>query len=320
MTNTHRAYHPTHPVLGILQLCGGGNFYQISLCFFAFFLLCIAPFPAAGDNSLKIPPLQGRINDGAGMLSAATIQQLDQLLSELEKTDSSQIAVLTVNSLRGYDIETYALKTAEAWKLGQKGLDNGALLLIAKNDRKIRIEVGYGLEGVLTDLVAGRIIRDIITPQFKAGNFNQGVINGVGALVAAVKGEFNAEQFSEVKHGTLSGDLTGFIVFLLVSLFNIGKLSAKRRALGAVLGAIAVPVISSLFQGFSWLLFLTLIPIGAIVGYLASAFLGSMGTSSSGRTRSGNYHRGSFGGGGGFGGGFSGGGGGFGGGGASGSW
>ncbi len=101
-------------------------------------------------------------------------------------------------------------------KLGQKGLDNGALLLIAKNDRKIRIEVGYGLEGVLTDLTSGRIIRDIITPQFRNGNFDQGVIDGVSAMIAAVRGEFSAQNV--VPSGETIGWTTigGFIIFLLL--------------------------------------------------------------------------------------------------------
>jgi uncharacterized protein len=275
-------------------------------------------FCAAADSSLKIPELRGRVNDQADMLSGTTEQHLDRLLAQLEKDETTQLAVLTVPSLQGRTIEEYALKTVEKWKLGQKGLDNGALLLIAKNDRKIRIEVGYGLEGVLTDLVAGRIIRDIITPRFKAGNFDQGVMDGVTAMVAAVKGEFKAEQFRNGGGSTFSEETTGLIIFLLVALFNIGKFSGKRKMLAAILGGIAVPATVSLLQGFSWLRFMVLIPVGAVMGYLFSAVLGAMGVSPSGYSRGSGYRGGGFGGS--SGGGFGGGGGGFGGGGASGGW
>ncbi len=263
-----------------------------------------------------IPSLTARVNDYAAMLSSATRQQLESILAALEREESTQLAVLTIDSLQGENLEDFSLKVVEKWRLGQKGLDNGALLLIAKNDRKLRIEVGYGLEGVLTDLTSGRIIRDIITPQFKNGNFDQGVIDGVSAMIAAVRGEFTAQ--TAVSSGKQSADdISGFVVFLLFILFNIGRILGRKKMVAASLSAVIAPVIGSLFFGFQWLLFLALIPAGFFAGFLASLLLAHIGSSGrrSGVFRgysSGGFSRG--------GGGFSVGGGGFGGGGSSGGW
>jgi uncharacterized protein len=267
-------------------------------------------------TAMEIPTLTARVNDYAGMLSPATRQQLDSVLVTLEKEESTQLAVLTINSLEGENLEDFSLKVVEKWKLGQKGLDNGALLLIVKNDRKIRIEVGYGLEGVLTDLTSGRIIRDIITPQFRNGHFDQGVIDGVSAMIAAVRGEFNGQNV--VTSGKQSkNDTSGFVVFFLFILFNIGRVFGRHKVLAAGIGAIVAPVMGGLFLGFQWLLLLMLIPAGGLAGFLASFVLGNISSSSS--RRIGGFHSNSSGGFGG-GGGFSGGGGGFGGGGSSGGW
>ena len=133
---------------------------------------------AAQAYGLEVPILKGRVNDYAGILSSTTENQLETVLNELEQADSTQIVVLTLPSLEGENIEDYSIRVADSWRIGRKGLDNGAILIIFKNDRKLRLEVGYGLEGTLTDLIAGRIIGNIIVPQFKNGNFDQGVIDG----------------------------------------------------------------------------------------------------------------------------------------------
>ncbi|WP_205623696.1 TPM domain-containing protein [Desulfogranum japonicum] len=117
-------------------------------------------------QAAQVPKLGGRVNDYAAMLSPETRQQLNTQLAALEASDSTQIVVLTIDSLEGESLDAYSLKVAETWGIGKKGTDNGALLLVAKNDRKIRIEVGYGLEAVLTDLLSGRIIDVLITPEF----------------------------------------------------------------------------------------------------------------------------------------------------------
>ncbi len=268
--------------------------------------------------ALEIQSLTARVNDYAAMLSPATKQQLESVLAALEQSDSTQLAVLTITSLEGENLENFSLKVVEKWKLGQKNLDNGALLLIAKNDRKLRIEVGYGLEGVLTDLQSGRIIRDIITPQFRNGNFDQGVIDGVSAMIAVVRGEFGTQD--TLDSGKKSPeDSAGFMIFLLFVLFNIGKMLGRNKMMAATIGAVAAPIIGSLFLGLQWLILLALIPGGFVAAYLASLLLGNFSGPSGGRfggRSSGGFGGGGFSGGGGFGGG----GGGFGGGGSSGSW
>jgi len=273
--------------------------------------------------ALEVPKLKGRVNDYADMLSPSTEQQLDTALREFERTDSTQIVVLTIPSLEEDSLEDFSMRVAENWKIGQKGLDNGAILLISKNDRKLRIEVGYGLEGKMTDLMAGRIIRDVIAPRFRSGQYDQGVIEGVQAMIRLTRGEF--ESGSEAQPaGKGRPDYRGFFSMSLVFLFLINVLGRVRRSLGALAGGLLFPIISSGFfhLGVTWALLS--IPIGIVVGLLLSLF-GGPASFGHGRGRGGGMWMGGFGGGGGgsssggFGG-FSGGGGGFGGGGASGRW
>jgi len=283
-----------------------------------FVLLCAVQYSFA----LEVPTLNQRVTDKAGMLSSATVTQLNQVLTSFEQEESTQIALLTIGSLQGDNLESFALKVVEQWQLGREDLDNGALLLIARDDRKIRIEVGYGLEGSLTDLTAGRIIRNTITPQFKNGNFDQGIIDGVSDMIAAVRGEYTGEA-PQKKQGK-QDEVTGYIIFLSFLLFNLGKIFGRNKMLGGVVGAGVLPLAISLFVGFSWYMFLILIPAGFLVGYLSSLLMGRSRSTRGirrGRNRNSNNFPGGFGGGSfGGGGGFSGGGGGFGGGGASGGW
>ena len=273
-------------------------------------LLGVGLRSAAG---LEVPRLTGHVNDQAGILSPATVQQLEASLAAFASQDSTQIVVLTIPSLAGEALEDYSLRVAEQWQIGQKGLDNGALLLIAKNDRKIRIEVGYGLEGKLTDLIAGRIIRDVIGPQFRNGNFDQGIIDGVSAIMATTKGEFTAPVDQTVSS---SGDPEGMLVFLVFGLLIIGRIFSRRKGLAAGVGGVFAPIIGLIALGPKLLILLALIPIGMIAGLLAAVAGGSSGSGRSGGFSSGGFGSSS----GGFGGGFSGGGGSFGGGGASGGW
>ena len=157
-------------------------------------ILFLIPLFALTLLALDVPALKGRITDNAGLLSSDAAIRIEQKLSSLETSDSTQIAVLTVPTLDGDSIEDFSMRVVEQWKLGQKGLDNGALLIIAKDDRKLRIEVGYGLEGKLTDATSGRIIRQVIVPYFKRNDFEGGVEAGVDAMIAATKGEFKAPE------------------------------------------------------------------------------------------------------------------------------
>lgn len=266
---------------------------------------------------LEVPKLTGHINDLAGMLSPSTVQQLEGSLAAFADQDSTQIVVLTIPSLDGEALENYSLRVAEQWQLGQKDLDNGALLLVAKNDRKIRIEVGYGLEGQLTDLIAGRIIRDIIGPQFRNGNFDQGIIDGVSAIMATVKGEFTASP--DPAAGSSNSDPEGMLVMLIFAMLFLGRVFSRHKVLAAGVGGIVAPIIGFISLGAKWLILFALIPIGAVAGLIAALAGGSSIGRHSGRGS--GWSSGSFGSSSGsFGGGFSGGGGGFGGGGASGGW
>jgi len=164
--------------------------WQPSVLFALALLLASAPLMAAFPPA---PALKQRVNDYAGMISPQARQQIEQKLAALEAEDGTQIAILTVPSLEGEPIEEFSIRVAEAWKLGDEKRDNGVLLIVSKGDRKVRIEVGYGLEGTLTDLESGRIIRGVIQPAFKSGDFDAGFTGAADALVAAVKGEYKAE-------------------------------------------------------------------------------------------------------------------------------
>jgi uncharacterized protein len=136
-----------------------------------------------------VPALHSRVVDRAGILTPTARESLEQSLAAFERKTGHQIVVHTTPSLEGLPIEDYSLRVAEAWKIGQKGLDNGVILTIAPNEREMRIEVGYGLEGVLPDAVAARIIRERITPEFRAGRMDAGIAAGVDAIEAVVEGE-----------------------------------------------------------------------------------------------------------------------------------
>jgi len=285
-------------------------------------MVCLLLMVPLAAHALDVPPLKGRVNDYADMLSPSAEGRLDLLLQELEASDATQIVVLTIPSLDGDSLEDFSIRVAEQWKIGQKNLDNGAILLIAKADRKLRIEVGYGLEGRLTDLTAGRIISQIIVPRFKAGQIDQGITTGVEAMVEAVRGEFTATEAPSRGRGPDQRSGNGLFGLMLVFFF-LNVLGRLRRSLGALAGAVIVPIVGIAIFGFSLTLLALLIPVGVVAG-LVAGFLGSPLVFGHAGHRSG---RGGFwigGGGGGLGGGgfggFSGGGGGFGGGGASGGW
>jgi uncharacterized protein len=293
---------------------------RLKTCAAALLVVMLAALTAISVAALDVPRLKGHVNDYAGMLSPASGRQLEALLTDFEQKESTQIALLTVPSLEGDSLEDFSIRVAEAWKIGQKEADNGAILLIAKADRKIRIEVGYGLEGRLTDLLAGRIIRNVIAPHFKAGAFDQGIAAGISAMIDVVRGEFSADESPPPSRPKQTGIP---LLPLLAIFFLLNALGRASRTMGAVAGGVLAPVAGGLFFGLGPMFLLALIPVGIAAGLLVSMIGGplSMGH---GSRRGGGYWGGGFGGGGGFSsggfGGFSGGGGGFGGGGASGGW
>jgi len=293
----------------------------LKTCAAALLVVLLASLTAISVAALDVPRLKGHVNDYAGMLSPASVRQLETLLTDFEQKESTQIALLTVPSLAGDSLEDFSIRVAEAWKIGQKEPDNGAILLIAKADRKIRIEVGFGLEGRLTDLLAGRIIRNVIAPHFKAGAFDQGIAAGIAAMIDAVQGEFSAAESPPPSRPKQTGIP---LLPLLAILFLINALGRASRTIGAVAGGVLAPVAGGLFFGLGPMLLLALIPVGIAAGLVVSLIGGPLSMGHGGSRRGGGYWGGGFGGGGGFSsggfGGFSGGGGGFGGGGASGGW
>jgi len=282
------------------------------------FLLTITAMFTVPAHALDIPKLTGYVNDYAGMISPQAKATLEQELSAFEQSDSTQIVIVTIPSLEGEVLEQFSVKVAEAWKIGQKGKDNGIIFLVSKEDRKLRIEVGRGLEGTITDLMAGRIIDLVVKPRFKRGDFDNGFPAGVHSLIDATRGEFKADQQTGGKQRARgSGDFSRLITFLIFGSMALLLLGSVSKVLSGATGALGLPVIVSLL----------LSPVGliagiilAIIGLIAGLFLPALFSAGG---RGSGFGGGGFGGssGGGFGGGgFSGGGGGFGGGGASGNW
>ncbi len=285
-----------------------------------------------------VPQLTGRINDYARMISPATAQALEGELARFEASDSTQIVVLTIPSLKGEDLEDFSIKVAESWKIGHQGVDNGVILLVAKDDRKVRIEVGRGLEGRLTDLVAGRIVRNLIIPRFKTGDFDGGITAGVTGIMEVVRGEYKGPP-REPAASRGGMPIFTLLIFLFVALIFAGALSWIA---GAVVGAIGLPAIAKLsFPVLTLPILGGIAVVGVIAGLLVHAVFSGGGGKTGGRRRgrggggggigsfligfllAGPFFGGGWGGGGSSGGdfgGFSGGGGDFGGGGASGDW
>ncbi len=272
--------------------------------------------------ALDAPTLSGRVNDLAGMLSPETRQRLEQTLAAFERETSNQVGVLTVPSLQGDDIDQFAIRVAEAWKLGQKGRDNGVLLILAQAERKVRIEVGMGLQGVLPDITAARIIRETMRPYLKSGNFDQGIAVGVDAIIAATKGEFKGDaQPLEKHHSKQSPSIIKIFMSVAVAAAVLGLFS---RYLGGAAGAVGLPLAASMtFPGLGLLTLLLLAVVGLVAGFLLSLLAsGLLGGGGGGGFYGGGWGGGFYGGGGSSGGGdsFSGGGGDFDGGGSSGDY
>ncbi len=259
----------------------------------------------------------GYISDFAGIISSATKQQLEILLTQVEATNSVQVAVVTITSLGGDTIENYAVKLFEDWKIGQKGKDNGILLLVAKEDRKLRIEVGYGLEGTLTDAQSGMIIRNIITPRFKENNYDQGIKDGVMAIASVLGGEPLVEPNRSATSASDAIERMTGIFFLGIFLLQwfVSILSrTKSWWLGGVIGGAAGVIFAGIWGLLGFGLIGLLIDYVVSKQYKQSTMTGSYPWWIGGKSGFGGGHSGGGGGFGGFGGGRSGGGG------SSGSW
>jgi uncharacterized protein len=284
-----------------------------------FLFAATMPWVAAAQSLQPIPALAARVTDLTGTLTSAERSALEEKLSAFEARKGAQIAVLVVPTTQPEAIEQYSIRVVDAWKLGREKPDDGALLLVALQDRALRIEVGRGLEGALTDLVSNRIITETITPRFREGDFAGGISAGVDRMISVVDGEPLPEP---EKHWTGPPDIGGMLPILFFVVFFASTI--LRAIFGRALGSLATGGVAG---GLAW--FITqLLGISIGVGLIGLVLSLAMGFGNGGRWSSrpghGGWTTGNWGGrGGGFGGGgggFRGGGGSFGGGGASGRW
>jgi uncharacterized protein len=187
---------------------------------------------------VAIPPLTGRVVDVTGTLSSNDIASLTQTLKDLELRKGSQIAVLIVPTTQPETIEQYSIRVADAWKIGRRKIDDGALIVVAKDDYKIRIEVGYGLEGSLTDVTARRIIDEVITPKFRRGDFAAGIFAGLTRVIDVINGEPLPRPAPEATHGQdLDSFLNPFDPFVLFGIYTI--IVVCRSLFGRLVGSVA---------------------------------------------------------------------------------
>jgi uncharacterized protein len=292
------------------------------------FLLC---WPFAATAQVAVPPLSGRVVDQTGTLSAGDIDTLTQRLKDLQTRKGSQVAVLIVTTTQPEAIEQFSIRVAEAWKIGRKKIDDGALLVVAKNDHKLRIEVGYGLEGAIPDVTARRIIDEIIVPRFRTNDFAGGISAGVDRIIGLIDGEPLPAPQPEASHGVVNSTLMELIFSPFGFLGYAAIAAAMRGLLGRLLGS---GVTAGIVGTIIWLImgslavsaifsvaafFLTMFADGILSasqqagrsgrGGYGGSWSGSSGSSWSSGSSSSSSDSG-----------FSGGGGDFGGGGASGSW
>ena len=285
------------------------RFAALLLCLFSV-LTWAAPETA---GLVAVPSLTARVTDQTSTLDAGQRAALEQKLAAFEARKGAQVVVLLLPTTQPESIEQFGIRLFDAWKIGRKGVDDGVMLIVAKDDRRLRIEVGYGLEGALNDATAKRIISEIITPQFKAGNFSGGIDAGVDAILKVVDGEPLPEPVAASREGAGFGRLADIPEVMLIGLAMIVIVGGTilRKLFGNFLGSAVAGGISA---GLGWLL------VGGLFGLIAGGLIGlllaifGLDILLSGVLRGGS--------GGGFsgGGGFGGGGGSGGGGGASGSW
>jgi len=203
--------------------------------FYRIVLLFLLGMPVVGEAQRAVPSLANRrVHDEAGVLSAQTNAYLEQSLKAFEDSTSNQIAVLIVNSLDGETIDQFGIRVADAWKLGTQDKDNGVILIIAMSDRKMRIEVGQGLEGPLPDAICNRIIRNEMAPAFRRGDYDAGVIASVDAVRKAIKGEYRG---TGPKRGRKGGSAAGFLILLIILIIVMRGRNGGGRGHGWSSGA-----------------------------------------------------------------------------------
>lgn len=286
----------------------------MSLC-----VLALLFFAISSSAEVPVPPLKTRVTDLTGTLSASQRESLEQTLKAFEEKKGSQIAVLIVPTTKPEEIAQYGIRVAEAWKLGRKGVDDGVLLLVAKNDRKARIEVGRGLEGAIPDAAAKRIVAEIITPRFKQGDFEGGIREGVERIVRVIEGEPlpSPRRVSAPTGGGTGHDWVFWIVFSIPIILVTSGIA--RAILGRFVGGVAAGGVAGIAIGLLAGSCVLGLLAGVVAGLFALASRGGAAFPGGGWSSGGSgWSGGSSCGGGGSD--FSGGGGDFGGGGASGEW
>lgn len=286
------------------------------------FLLALAALAASAADTIPVPKLSGRVVDLSGTLDASQQQAIAAKLAAFEQAKGSQVAVLLVPTIGTETIEEFATRVTDEWKLGRAGVDDGVLFVVAKQERRMRIQTGRGVQGVLTDALSRRIIAERVSPRFRAGDFAGGINDGVDAILKAIEGEsLPAPAQSAPRAKSSSGaSIENFFWMAFVVVPVAGAI--LRSLLGRFVGASLTSGVTGLA---AWFIFgsLALGAIAAVVAFVAVLFMGTNALSA--RRGGGWTSGGSWGGGGGWssgggGGGFSGGGGGFDGGGASGGW
>jgi uncharacterized protein len=198
---------------------------RVRLAVFALALVLWSLLPGGAAAAPVYPPLTGRVVDEAGLLSPAAAARITAQLEAHEKATSNQVVVAIVKSLQGYEIEDYGIGLARAWGIGQQGRNNGVVLIVAPNERRVRIEVGYGLEGNLTDAISSDIIRNRITPAFRDSRFEAGIQEGVNGIIAAIDGAYQPMAQPE------ASPIVPILMFLAF-VFLVAILHAHRRRRG----------------------------------------------------------------------------------------
>ncbi len=298
-------------------------------------ILCLAIFLQAPLMALDVPFLAGRVNDLAQFLDSQAELQLESVLEQLENATGAQVAILTLPNLEGEPLEDYSIRVVETWELGREGIDDGILLLVSRDDRKIRIEVGYGLESTLTDLRTKKIVSNLMVPRFRDGDFAGGITAAVEVIDATVRGQ--EDLIPPSLHDSTEGDMTDApllekLIFLGVFSVVVGTFAMISIASSGCMGWFLYLFLMPFFFSFpaaifgptagtiAWLLWVVAFPVLRFL--LRSTGWGerlrSWTPNTAGWSRSWSSGGGGWSSGGG--GGFSGGGGSFGGGGASGSW
>jgi len=286
---------------------------RVHLINFALFTLsCIASSAGFTQSEPNFPALNGRVVDQAGLLDAAAESALTEQLAAHEAETSNQVVVVTVNSLDGLDEADYALKLGREWGIGTEENNNGVVFLVAPNERKVRIEVGYGLEGAIPDGLAGQIIDRNILPSFKEEDYSNGIQSGVKAILQAAVGEYKAQPMNSKSRSNGKRKSFDFIPLFFIAMVAVPALLRNRG-----LKRLANASFPGGFAGLAATVLSGNLIVGIIIGLAAFAAMYFFNPNTgNGGGRGGRGPRGGFGGGGGF----SGGGGSFGGGGASGSW